>query len=305
VPVPSAHTAVLHEGTADLPDGGSVHVSRSQDDVSQLGFLTDGRILAATSHPMAIKVISTTDSSTASYPVTYNAFAVSADDRLAAWVDQAGRVQVLEAGHADPVEMAHVPAKYGAPPTVAAVTGADCANGGCRVLVGDTTTWGATTSEGYEEVLAGQELSVTDISPDGSLWAVHTQGDVDHELGCAGLYDPAADKLVARSCQADNLRFSPDGQHLLSAYGENNMMVSPAVLDLHLKPVADLTPGTRSTAVSRMAWVDPSHVLVSTVDLKSLDWVLERIDLSGREEVLGGQSPGPDPETAAAYQFSD
>ena len=304
VPVPSAHTAVLHEGGVDLPDGRSVHVGLDNADVSQLGFLTDGRILAATSRPMAIRVISTTDHSTASYPVTTNALAVSADDRLAAWVDQAGHVQVLEAGHPDPVRMADVPARFGSPPSVAAVTGADCANGGCRVLVGDTTTWGAATSEGYEEVLAGQQLRVTDINPDGSLWAVQTQATTDHELGCAGLYDPAAGRLVARDCQADNLRFSPDGQHLLSAYGENNLMVDPAVFDLDLNMVTPVKPTEGGSVVSRMAWVDPTHLLASTVDLKTRDWVLERIDLSGHEEVLAGQSPGPAPELAN-YVLSD
>ena len=305
-PVPSAHTAVLHNGVVQLPDGRSVHVGLAEDDVSQLGYLTDGRILAATMKPMAIQVISTKESSRPSYPVTYNNFAVSADDRVAAWVDHAGHVQVLEAGRADPVEMAEVPTKYGAPPSVAAVTGADCANGGCRVLVGDTTVWGATTSEGYEDVLPGKQLSVNDISPDGKLWAVHTEATTDHELGCAGLYDPEADRLlVARNCEADNLDFSPDGRHLLSAYGENNMMVDPAVLDLHLEPVVDLTPDARSTVVSRMAWVDPTHVLVSTADMNSRDWMLERIDLSGRVEVLAGQSPGPDPERGPAYLFSE
>ena len=306
VPVPSAHTAVLHDQVVDLPDGRAVHLDPPPDEIMQLGFLTDGRVLTVTNGGRDLRVISTTGSAESKYPVLYNLFTVSADDRLVAWLDPSGQVQVLEAGHADPVQMAEVPTTYGAPPTIDAVTGSDCANGGCTVLVADgASTFAATTSDGYENLRTKREFRVNDISPDGRLWAVHLMPDADHELGCAGLYDPEADTLVARSCTADNLQFAPDGQHLLSAFGENNVMVDPAVLDLHLKTVTDLSPAARSTVVSRMAWVDPTHVLVGTADVRTRDWVLERIDLSGHEEVLAGQSPGPDPERGPAYVFSD
>ena len=53
-------------------------------------------------------------------------------------------------------------------------------------------------------MLTGKELRVTDVSPDGGLWAVTPVPDVDHQFGCSGLYDPEADRLVARNCNTSS-----------------------------------------------------------------------------------------------------
>lgn len=305
-PAHTAHTAVLHDRTVSLPDGRPVKVDLDNADVTQLGLLTDGRILAATSRPQAIRVISTTDNSWASYPVTYNALVVSADDHVAAWVDQAGRVQVLESGQADPVQMAEVPTNFGGPASVDAVAGTDCANGGCQVLVSDgTSTFGVTTSEGYQKVLAGRQLRVTDVSPDGKLWAGTTVPEADHQFGCAELYDPAADRVVAHSCATSGLRFAPDGQHLTGDRGDGNMYGEVDVLDRDLRLVRTFTQ-PRGQAVSRYAWEDDSHLLLSTAGLQDHQWSLLRVSVGdGAEEAVDGPAHGRNPEMVAEYVLSE
>jgi len=303
-PARSAHTAVLHDGRVTMPDGATVPVALDNADVTQLGVLTDGRILAATSRPQAIQVLSPEGSPEATYRVTYNALTMSSDDHLAAWVDEQGRVQVLESGSAEPVALAPVPMPGEAVPTIDAVTGSDCAHGGCRVLAGDgTSTFAATTSDRAEE-LPRSDLRVSDVSPDGALWAVGTIPDESHQFGCAGLYDPRADRLVAKSCRTSNLRFAPDGRHLLGWRGDNNMFSDVTVLDDRLSVVGGYTP--KGEVVSRAAWADDGHLLAATVDLEDNQWSLVRVSLDGGQpEVVAGPVAGRNPDMIAEFQLSD
>ena len=304
-PTQSAHTAVLHDGTVTLPDGRTVDIGLDNADVSQLGVLTDGRILATPMRSNAIQLFSADGSPEATYRVTYNALTMSSDDQLAAWVDRDGQVQVLESGSAEPVALARVPMPGEAVPTIDAVTGSDCAHGGCRVLAGDgTSTFGATTSDRAEDVLTGKELRVTDVSPDGGLWAVDTVPDVDHQFGCSGLYDPEADRLVARNCNTSKLTFAPDGRHLLGARGDGNMYGEVTVLDDHLQVVG--TYAAKDQAISRFAWADESHLLAATVTVEGSQWSLVRVGLDGGDpEVVAGPVAGRNPEMIAEYLLSE
>ena len=52
----SPGTSVLHDRVLTKPDGSTVPVDLDNEDVIQLGVLTDGRIVAATTEPYAVRV---------------------------------------------------------------------------------------------------------------------------------------------------------------------------------------------------------------------------------------------------------
>ena len=189
-------------------------------------------------------------------------------------------------------------------PTIDAVMGSDCVHGGCRVLAGDgTSTFAATTSDGAEELPRG-DLRVSDVSPDGTLWAVDTIPDVTHQFGCAGLYDPRTDRVVAKNCETSNLTFSPDGRHLLGTRGDNNMYDELTVLDDDLSVVGAYAP--KAEAVSRAAWADDGHLLAATVNLEDNRWSLVRVAADGSgPEVVAGPAAGRNPEMIAEFQLSN
>ncbi|GAA2136259.1 hypothetical protein GCM10009844_02360 [Nocardioides koreensis] len=309
-PTPSraGHTAVLHDGRVTLPDGSTVGVDLDNADVTQLGLLTDGRIVAATSRPQAIQVFSPDGDLEARYRVPVNAITMSPDDDLVAWADDSHRVEVLESGVAEPVALSGIPLPGETVPTIDAVTGSDCAAGGCTVYAGDGTTTSATaTLDGARDLTAVKPLRITDVSPDGRLWAVQLPhaGSVP-QLPCAGLYDPEADRVVARNCNyASNLDFSPDGQYLTAAEGDNNMVGKVDVFDLGLERVGTWQP-PGSQVVSRYAWADATHLLAATVGLEDNQWSLVRVALDfGDPEVLAGPVAGRNPEILSEFLPSE
>lgn len=305
-PAPSgtAHGAVLHDGVVTLADGTTVTLDVPTRGVSQLGVLTDGRLVLAEPAKRAIQVLHPDGSLEATHRVDTVALTMSATDELAAWTE-GSRVQVLESGSPEPVALAHMPVSAGTIPMVDAVTGDHCADGGCWAILSDgTTTTSEVSVDGLRPVATGEPLRVTDVSPDGGTWAVAFPAPEGQQVPCVGLYDRAAARVHARSCAAGGLDFAPDGRHLLAVSYENNMAGRLTVLDRALEVVSRFEPPA-GEAVSRAAWADDGHVLAALADPAGHRWSLVRVALDGVPETLASSGPGVDPERGSDYLPSE
>jgi hypothetical protein len=297
----SGHTAVLHDHTLTLPDGGEVALDVDNEDVSQLGVLTDGRIVVATGDPLEVTVFDADGSLLKAYPVQTNAITMSPTDDAVAWVGADFRVRVLASGAAGPVTMAGVPMPGESPGSIDAVLSPD------HLLVGDwNTTIGEVTPDGYREITTSEPLRVTDVSPDGDLWAVQYPDRSDPQFGCAGLYDPGAATMLATNCETALLRFAPDGQHLTGAKGDGGTWASVEVFDRDLDLVGTLRPDGRG-AVKDWAWADSDHVYLALGEgAGNPSWRLVRSTLDGTTaETVAGPTSGPIPELASGFILSE
>lgn len=316
-PVPPAQApaapaaSVLHDGVVTRPDGSTVTVPFANEDVgpTTYGVLTDGRVVAAVSEREGrarVVVVGADGSVEAEHPALQNAVTMGQGDRTVAWVGPGHRVQVLESGHAEPVTLAGIPMPGEGVGSVDAVIGSDCADGGCRVLAGDynTTTVSITGPEPARDLDLPRPMRVTDVSPDGSLWAVNLPARDDLQFPCVGLYDPARGAVVARTCTTFDLTFSPDGQQVMGWLGDNNTLSHTTVLDLRLEEVATVTRAGR--ILSKVAWAGPGELYVVSAEIDSTGWRLEReaVDGSGTE-LVAGPVDGPSPELGSAYELSD
>lgn len=298
--VPGA--SVLHDGVVTRPDGSTVPVDVSNENVTSFGVLTDGRVVVALRKPYAVRVFAPDGSLQATYPVQANVVTMSADDSVAAWVDEDYRTAVLRSGAAEPAHMDGPPSPGGeSPGSIDAVLDAE------HLLVGDfSTTTGMLTPEGVADLATTQPLRVSDVSPDGELWAVQYADDADPQFGCAGLYDPETGAMAARSCEVANLRFAPDGEHLLSLKGDNNMFGEGTVLDLDLRPVGSFASEGKGDVISRAAWADATHVLVSGTNWTTSTWSVTRVGLAWDDpQVVVPEGPGGNPELVAEYLLSE
>lgn len=301
--VPGA--SVLHDGTLTLPGGDTVKLDVDNADVTGMAVLTDGRIVLALQKPYAVRVYAPDGTLAATYPVGVNALTTSADDRAVAWVGEDARVQVLTSGVAEPATLPGVPMPG------ESVGGIDAVLDTGHLLGGDGSTTGYEMVAGQEyaeELSTGEPLQVTDVSPDGDLWAVRFDDDADPQYGCSGLYDPKAQQMVARNCDASGLTFAPDGQHLLGGYFENNMAGEVSTYDLDLTEVGTFDPEGERVVVSRAAWADPSHLVVAVVDWDRSTWSLVRVGIDGDGDdptVVVPEQPGRNPESVMEYLLSE
>jgi hypothetical protein len=311
-PAPSpAATAVLHDGVLTHPDGSTVPIDVETSEVTQLGVLTDGRVVVATSFPYGITVYAP-DGTVESRPeVAANAITVSADDTLVAWIDDDARVVVLESGVPEPTTFEWgVPMAGEAIGYVDAVHGSGCAAGGCTVLVGDTTTTTHVLTQVDEpaaDLVTSEPLRVASVSPDAGAWAVtFPPSEESEQFGCSGIYDPAAGVVVARSCDTTVGSLSPDGAHVTGARGDNQMWGSVDVLDTDLEVVASYDSGP-DHVVKDWGWADSQHLLVSIVALReATEWTLLRVPIDGGEpEVVAGPVRAYNPDWPSAFQISD
>jgi hypothetical protein len=297
---------VLHGRTLTLPDGRTVATSGLPVGVGQVGVLDDGRIVAPVNGGGGvIRVLTPEGRFVEDYPVLSTALTMGADGATVAWVDRSHRIQVLESGADDPVAFPGVPMPGEAEGHLAAVFGSDCAAGGCTVLADDQAgTAYEITLDGATEVPTPEPFStITDVSPDAGLWAVQIPDDQDPQYGCAGLYDPVAAEIVARSCETAGLRFSPDGAHVLGMFTENNMAGAAEVLDLSLRPVLRYDP--EPDVIGAGSWDDAGSLLIALASHDGV-WSLVRVPIEGGPtEVVEGPVPGINPETGDEYLFSE
>lgn len=305
-PAPApAGAAVLHDGVVTLADGRTVEVD-VPDDVTMFGVLADGRIVAPANDTGTIRVFAPDGTRLADHPAASTAITMGEGDRTVAWTDPDLGVQVLEAGADEPVAFPRIPMKEDFEGSIDAVLGSGCAAGGCRVLGGDgATTAYEITLDGASRLRTPEPFRVKDVSPDGTRWAVDHADYRDPQFGCSGVYDVAADAVVARTCETADLRFAPDGQHLLGQLGDNNAYQGVDVVDARLEAVLRHEP-TGGAVVSRAAWSDAGHLLVSSVALDGDVWTLSRVAIDGSTtEVLDGPAAGGPPELETAYLFSE
>lgn len=304
-PAPSSggHAAVLRDGVVTLSDGATVRLDGAGRQVTQLGLLSDGRVVVADQAAQAIEVFAPDGSLTSTYPSDPVNLTMSSTSRLAAWLE-GSRVRVLESGSPDPVALARMARTAGTVPMVDAVTGDHCADGGCWAVVSDgTQTVGEVSADGVRAVATDEPLRVTDVSPDGGTWAVAFPPPEDQQVPCVGLYDPAADEVLVRSCTAGTLDFSPDGRHLLSVSYENSMTGRFTVLDRELRVVRAIAPPAQ--VVSRVAFDGDTHVLAALADLQSRRWSLVRFPLDdGAPQTVATIARGIDPERGSEYLLS-
>jgi hypothetical protein len=302
-PALSPGASVLHAGTVTRPDGTTVDLDVADQDVTDFGVLSDGRIVVASQSGKPIQVFAADGSPQASYAADYNILTMSATDQVAAW-PQDGHVWVLESGDAEPVELGRLPHLNGTVLFINAVTGSDCAAGGCEALLSDgTSTVARMTADGTETFRTPEPFRVTDVSPDEDTWAVSFVPEEDRQNGCSGLYDPETEEVTARSCADFNPSFSPDGEHLLTSYFDNGMFSDVTVLDRELKVVREIDAAP--DVVSRVAWADDTHLLVTTADLDGRSWRLLREAIGGGEpDVVAGPVSGGNPEMVSEFALS-
>jgi hypothetical protein len=296
-PVPG-RTAVLHGGIVTLPDGSEVDLGVDNADVTELAVLTDGRVVLAMQKPYVVRVYEPGSARHTDYPVQANAITTSSRDDAVAWVAEDFAVRVLASGVAEPTELAGIPMAGEAVGSIDAVLDAE------HLLVGDyNTTTGEVTPAGYREIQTDQDLRVTDASPDGSLWAVNFDGP-NQQYGCSGLYDPDTRQLIGEDCTTPSLTFSPDGKHLVGAYGDNNMYGNVEIFDLDGVRVGTYRPDPQ--VVSRFAWADSEHLLVTVANWHDNQWSLVRVGLDGTDpQVLEGPEDGRNPETVVELLLSE
>lgn len=308
----------LLDGVVTRPDGSTVTVPFGETDLSEVpettgstpfGVLTDGRIVGTLydpdGGPASVVVVAPDGTVESEHPSGFGVVAMGPGDRTAAWIGADGRARVLESGDAEPVELARVPDARNS--TVMGVLGSDCAGGGCRVLAGQYVDGASrmVDSSGVRQVDLPEQMRVTDISPDGSLWAADLVASSDPQFGCAALYDPALGEVIARNCETSSLEFSPDGEHLLGVRGDNNMISQAIVLDRDLETVATFE-SARGEALSRAGWAAAGHVWLVRAGFEGTDWRLERVAIEdGEVEQVAGPLRGPNPEIGSAFQISE
>jgi len=225
---------------------------------------------------------------------------MSAADDAVAWVAKDLTVRVLASGSVRPTALPGIPMPGEAAGSIDAVLDPG------HLLVGDhTTTTGELTAGGVRRLRTAEPMRVADVSPDGALWAVSFLPTADQQYGCGGLYDPGHDRVVARSCTVSLLDFAPDGRHLLSAFFENNTAIRVSIVDLHLTVVGKLAPEGPTAVVSRVGWLDATHLVAGIADTGSRRWSLVRSDFDGHLESIAGPTAGADPELASEYVISD
>lgn len=294
--------SVLHDGVVTRPDGSTVTVDLRNQDVTQLGVLTDGRVVVALQKPYAVRVFTADGAVEATYPVDANIITMSARDDAVAWVADDLTVRVLASGSPEPAALPGIPMPGEAAGGIDAVLDAG------HLLVGDhTTTTEVLTPTGTEPLTTSEPFRVLDVSPDGDLWSVAFIPTAENEqYGCSGLYDPDASRLVARSCDVSGLRFSPDGQHLLSLRGDNNMAGEGTILDLELQPVGAFESSGKGHVISRAGWADATHVLVAETDWTSSTWSLVEVGLAWDDpQVRVPEDQGGNPERVAEFIVSE
>ena len=314
--VPSSSTtqgvSVLHDGILTRPDNSTVPLDVDTADVQQLGVLTDGRVVIAVANSGIVRVYDADGTLESEHDVAINQITTSADDTLAAWIDDNNRVVVLESGVTEPTTFEWgIPMPGEAVGSIDAVYGSDCANDGCTVLGGDFNTTTTTLSQRSEpgvDLETREPLRVAAVSPDGEQWAVSFPPGDGEQFGCSGIYFPADDLVVARTCTTTFWQFSPDGTHLTGARGDNSMWGSVEVIQWGegVDPVLTYEPDDGLT-VDDWGWADTEHLLVVVAGLDNLsEWSLLRVPIDGGDvETLVGPVGGPNPESASAFVLSD
>lgn len=304
-PAPQPSTAsgasVLHGGALTLPDGTAVWLDVDDLDRQAVGVLTDGRIAVVLNQPNRLRVFAPDGTPAAQLPIGDTLIRMSPDDDAVAWMAGDGSVMVLSSGVPDPVELGTVELQAPASVSIDAVVDAE------HVLVGDGhTTTMEVTPEGVRPLTTSEPLRITDVSPDGNLWAVRYDDESDPQFGCVGLYDPHAGQMVARNCDTALLMFAPDGQHLTGALGDGGTWASVEVFDLDLSQVASFVP-TDGQVIKDWAWAGDDRLFATTVAFDPGRNQLLQVPISdpSSAETIGSPVMAENAETVTEFLLSE
>jgi hypothetical protein len=269
--------------------------------VQQIGVLTDGRTLVATSQPNRIRLFGADGALASEYSIGTSLIRMSPANDAVAWMEGDGSVMVLSSDSPAPVELGAVEVQDPFYPMIDAVVDAE------HVLVGDgNTTTTEVTPDGIRPLTTSEPLRVTDVSPDGELWAVRYDDDADPQFGCVGLYEPDTAQMTARNCETANLTFSPDGQHLLGARGDNSMLGDATVFDRELGVVGHWESSGKADVLKGAGWLDADHLLVTETNWKDSSWALVRVDLTWSDRaVVDTVENGGNPEMMSEFLLSE
>jgi hypothetical protein len=258
-PDPSPATEVSQAGSWLV--GGQVHPADGEPftpdvegDVISFTGLTDGRWVFSGGPGGGASTITVTDG-TGAVLAAYDAqdTTLATDDVTSAvsWIGPGGDPQVLLAGVEEPVATgAELDTRLSPPVPLEILPG--CSPEECYVLVEtyDRSPSGSTRSAvGMDGSVQGLDRlglsSIMDVSQDGALVAGITSFDEFGQEYCWGVVSFATGEQLWDTCDAGNLRFSPDGRHVLG-----------------IDPLLD----------------GPNHSFVQVLDARTGDPVGERVD---------------------------
>lgn len=295
---PTRHAAILAEGLLTAPDGTTTEIG-AEPPYGGFGVLSDSRILRSTENGVAGFASDGTQLFTEAGETNLVTF--SPDGSAAVWTDDRGQLRVLRSGVPEPESLGTVPATHQNLWVQALVCEAQC-----TVYLGDAQDVVRVTDGIFTPVELPEPFQISDVSPDGTTWAVNLAPQENAQYGCAALYDVATAAVTTRNCDTWGLRFSPDGRHLLGGHFENAMSSELTVLDTDLTTVAAYRAQRRSGfAVGGVGWRDNETVLAAHGTWQGT-WELQAYSLDDRPPVvLEGPVPGPNPEMASRWYVSD
>ena len=271
--VAKSHELVTPDGTLDLPEAYSTITPYNG------GWLAIG----SSQHPGKVIMLDADMNVTHTDPAGGSELAVSQDGSHVAYVVRESNNQVMlvdaPTDGTDPVTwLIDVPGRESLDPV--------------GFLDDDTVVYNAPATDQMGFARAGSEptpidglFRVDDTSEATGL--VSGLVSYGNGGGCSGVLDPATGELRWKSCDYSNLRFSPDGRHVVADASYFDGPGSPTLTILETgsgKVTTDFRPTARKTVVgvSQAAWEDDDSVL-AYVD-EGGDQTMVRLGLDGSVE---------------------
>jgi hypothetical protein len=174
---------------------------------------------------LLLSVVGDTGTVVRSFEIAESNIVSNEQGTAVAWVDQDDAVRVLAVGMDEPAVLTgELPAPSNMT-TLVALRGDDCAEGDCEVLFQSYVDDGSgTRTEIYRMSMDGQPeqildtvMNLSDVSPDGTLATGLISMDNIEQTSCSAVVEIATGKQRWKTCEAGNLRFSPDGEHVLGS----------------------------------------------------------------------------------------
>lgn len=174
------------------------------------------------------------------------------------------------------------------------VGGPDCTEGvaTCAVYLNDELGGAprVITNSGSNQAVAGDPLSIDDVSEDGRV--TMTTEIREGDLGaCGRVYDQTTQTTVFRTCDVTLQLFAPDGQHVSAdvAY-QDALRDYVAIIDAQSgEKVAELRGD--GSFFNEVVWEDAAHLLAVTFR-DGEGWSVTRVGVDGTVETAYGPLPG-------------
>jgi hypothetical protein len=284
----SAGASYLEGRTWHRADGATVELATRYDGGTELG--TDLLAVRNDGGSLAVDVVDGNGTvvesfATWSYPVA------NADHTTAAYVAADGTLMTRWADGEVALGEGLVDGD-----SVAAVTGGpNCFEevDGCRVFVnhGDGSAPEAMDSHGIPDAaLPGAALRINDVTASGLIAAQTSSSGAG---SCSAVYDQAARRNLAETCDYSFDQFSPDGAYLsgTDAYRDGLGQGYVVILDAATGDEVARWEATQGLA-SSWVWEDETHLLVNAYEQG--EWRLYRLGVDGSTEQVRYSDEGDD-----------